>query len=108
MPKIRVGVLRGGPSAEHEVSLLTGINVLSNLPSEKYQGTDILISREGKWPYLPAVDVIFNALHGEYGEDGQVQLILEKNICLIPVPVSRLRLWRWTNGLRDKFYVEPA
>ena len=78
MPKIRVGVLRGGPSAEHEVSLLTGINVLSNLPSEKYQGTDILISREGKWPYLPAVDVIFNALHGEYGEDGQVQSVLEK------------------------------
>ena len=78
MPKIRVGVLRGGPSAEHEVSLLTGINVLSNLPSEKYQGIDILISREGKWPYLPAVDVIFNALHGEYGEDGQVQSVLEK------------------------------
>lgn len=79
MPKIKVGVLRGGPSAEHEISLLTGANVLKNLPPEKYQGIDILISQEGQWPKMPAVDVIFNALHGEYGEDGQVQLILEKN-----------------------------
>lgn len=78
MSKIRVGVLRGGPSAEHEISLLTGANVLENLPKEKYQGFDILINKEGKWPNFPRVDVIFNALHGEYGEDGQVQAILEE------------------------------
>ncbi len=78
MSKIRVGVLRGGPSAEHEVSLLTGANVLKNLPSEKYEAIDILISKDGKWPDFPAVDIFFNALHGEYGEDGQVQAILEK------------------------------
>lgn len=76
--KIKVGILRGGPSVEHEVSLLTGINVLNNLPKDKYQGIDILISKEGEWPSFPPVDVFFNALHGEYGEDGQVQLILEK------------------------------
>jgi D-alanine-D-alanine ligase len=79
MTKIRVGVLRGGPSAEHEISLLTGANVLKNLSRGKYRGFDILISKKEKWPVLPKVDVIFNALHGEYGEDGQVQLILEKN-----------------------------
>jgi D-alanine-D-alanine ligase len=79
MPKIRVGVLRGGPSVEHEISLLTGANILENLPKEKYQSFDILISKTGKWPDFPKIDVIFNALHGEYGEDGQVQMILEKN-----------------------------
>jgi len=76
--KIKVGVLRGGPSSEREISLLTGANVLKNLLSDKYEAIDILISKDGKWPDFPAVDVIFNALHGEYGEDGQVQLILEK------------------------------
>ncbi|MFA5084104.1 MAG: D-alanine--D-alanine ligase [Candidatus Paceibacterota bacterium] len=77
MSKIRVGVLRGGPSAEHEVSLLTGENVLKNLPSDKYEAIDILISKEGKWPEMPAIDVVFNAMHGEYGEDGQIQTVLE-------------------------------
>lgn len=78
MAKIRVGVLRGGPSTEHEISLLSGTNVLENLPKEKYQGFDILISKDARWPDFPPVDVIFNALHGEYGEDGQVQAILEE------------------------------
>ena len=78
MSKIRVGVLRGGPSVEHEISLLTGANVLTNLVEDKYQAIDIFISKSGQWPAFPEVDVIFNALHGEYGEDGQVQSVLEK------------------------------
>ncbi|MEK7162237.1 MAG: D-alanine--D-alanine ligase, partial [Patescibacteria group bacterium] len=87
MAKIRVGVLRGGPSAEYEISLLTGENVLKHLP-DKYQAHDILLSRDGIWHHLDGfpsspekilrkVDLIFNALHGEYGEDGRVQQILE-------------------------------
>src|SRR3989338_8806280 len=86
MNSIRVGVLRGGPSLEHEVSLKTGESVLRNLPA-KYSAKDIFISKEGEW-YLdgkPAhhdqifrhIDVVFNALHGEYGEDGKVQQLLE-------------------------------
>jgi D-alanine-D-alanine ligase len=78
MSKIRVGVLRGGPSAEHEISLLTGANVLRNLSQDKYEAIDILISKNGQWPNYPQIDVVFNALHGEYGEDGQVQKILEE------------------------------
>lgn len=78
MSKIKVGVLRGGPSAEHEISLLTGDNVLKNLFSDKYKAIDILIGKDGKWPDFSEVDVFFNALHGEYGEDGQVQAVLEK------------------------------
>jgi len=45
MAKLRVGVLRGGPSAEYEVSLKTGAFVLSRLPPEKYQPRDILLTR---------------------------------------------------------------
>lgn len=86
MSAYRVGVVRGGPSSEYEVSLKTGGHVLSHLP-EHYQGVDILVTRDGAWhlgglPTRPEraagqVDVIFNALHGEYGEDGRVQNILE-------------------------------
>ena len=84
--KIRVGILRGGPSNEYDVSLRTGDNVIKSLP-EKYLATDILISKEGEWhtggfrrepvSVLSQVDVIFNALHGKYGEDGKVQKLLE-------------------------------
>lgn len=87
MPKIKVGVLRGGPSAEYEISLLTGENVLKHLPKEKYEVHDILWTKDGVWhqngiPKPPEkifrnLDIIFNALHGEYGEDGRVQQILE-------------------------------
>ena len=86
MSSIRVGVLRGGPSFEHNISLKTGESVLRNLP-EDYSAKDIFISKEGEWHLdgKPAhhdrifrqIDVVFNALHGEYGEDGKVQQLLE-------------------------------
>lgn len=72
----------GGPSFEYEISVLTGQNILENLDKEKFEGFDILISRKGEWKpaeVLKKVDVVFNALHGEFGEDGQVQKIFEKN-----------------------------
>ena len=84
--KIRVGVLRGGPSSEYEISLKTGAEVLKYLP-EKYNPVDIFIDKSGLWhlkgrpidPHLVFrhLDVVFNALHGEYGEDGVVQEILD-------------------------------
>lgn len=87
MHKIRVGVLRGGPSNEYEVSLQTGSTVLKNLSPERYSLRDIFIDRSGIWhvhgrPVLPHdalthVDVAVNALHGYYGEDGKIQHILE-------------------------------
>ncbi len=85
--KIRVGVLRGGPSPEYEVSLKTGGTILANLP-EEFEPLDIFISKDGAWhargleksPYdiLKTVDVVVNALHGAYGEDGTVQKLLEQ------------------------------
>ena len=84
--KIRVGVLRGGPSPEYEISLKTGAQVLQHLP-ERYAPVDIFIDRSGEWhiggtvhkPHraLIKADVFFNALHGSYGEDGTLQHFLE-------------------------------
>lgn len=86
--KLRVGVLRGGPSSEYEVSLQSGARVLDVLrDSPKYRPVDVFIGKDGVWhisgmPHDPhkalkKVDVIFNALHGEYGEDGEVQNLLD-------------------------------
>ncbi len=82
-----VGVLRGGPSSEYEVSLKSGAAILEALDREKYEPRDIFIGRDGQWhvhgaPVLPekalrGVDVAFNIVHGEYGEDGQLQRILD-------------------------------
>ncbi len=87
--KIKIGVLRGGPSEEYDVSMKTGAHVLSILRSmpEKFEPVDILISKEGDWhigglrktPHKAVLnlDIVVNALHGKYGEDGQVQKFLE-------------------------------
>lgn len=85
--KTRVAVLRGGPSSEYEVSLRTGEAVLRSLP-QKYEAIDVFIDREGVWHVhgiarkpadaLKHVDVAYVALHGSYGECGQVQRILEQ------------------------------
>ena len=84
---MRIGVLMGGPSSEHEVSLNTGQNVLENLDKTKYEPVAIKISKTGKWflngrpanqpDALKGHDIVFNALHGTFGEDGKVQGILE-------------------------------
>lgn len=87
MQKTVVGVLRGGPSSEYEVSLQSGATVLAELDRAKYEPRDIFITRDGVWHVagrelppdraLRGVDVVFNALHGEYGEDGTVQQLLD-------------------------------
>src|SRR3989344_6987018 len=84
---MRVGVLRGGPGYEYNVYLPPGQRLLRHLPGGKYEGRDILIDKNGLWhlaglPMTPSriakqADVFFNALHGEFGEDGQVQRILD-------------------------------
>jgi D-alanine-D-alanine ligase len=91
MHKKRIAVLRGGPSTEYDVSLITGGSVLRAL-QDKYHVKDILIDREGIWhmdgvPTHPEkvcrhADVVFNAMHGQYGEDGKVQQTL--NLLKVP------------------------
>lgn len=85
--KLNVGVLRGGPSHDYDLSLKTGAMVLRQMP-EFYKAHDIFISKDGTWHReglersperaLAGVDVVFNALHGNYGEDGKVQQMLER------------------------------
>ena len=85
---IHVAVLRGGPSSEHDISLLSGAHILENLQREPYRPVDVFIDKEGEWHVrgiampperaLSGVDVAFNILHGQYGEDGSVQKILDR------------------------------
>ena len=85
-----VAVLRGGIGGEHEVSLSSGATVIQELSKEQHDISviDIFIDRSGTWyvrgvPKVPeralvGVDVVWNALHGQYGEDGTVQRILDR------------------------------
>jgi D-alanine-D-alanine ligase len=87
MQKTKVAVLRGGPSSEYNVSLKSGAGVLNNLSPQKYIVYDIPVSKTGEWYWngavsspkkiLQNVDVVFNALHGTYGEDGKLQQLLQ-------------------------------
>ncbi len=87
MDSLTISVIRGGPSSEYDVSLKTGAAIIDAL-SENYKIVDILIDRHGQWhrnglPMEPAqallsADVAVLALHGEYGEDGQVQRLLDE------------------------------
>lgn len=82
-----VGVLRGGPSSEYDVSLKSGATVLTSLDREKFDPRDIFIDRAGVWhsqgvavtpeKALRGVDVAMNVIHGEYGEDGSLHQVLD-------------------------------
>jgi D-alanine-D-alanine ligase len=88
MSHLQVAVLRGGPSEEYQISMRTGSTVLQALAENGYQVKDVIITRQGEWldrglvrnpeSVLQAVDVVFVALHGSYGEDGEVQKILQR------------------------------
>ncbi|MEI6972818.1 MAG: D-alanine--D-alanine ligase, partial [bacterium] len=72
----KVAVLKGGPSAERDVSLRSGAAVAAGLRQAGYEVSEIDIT--GHSVNLPAgVEAVFVALHGEFGEDGRVQRILE-------------------------------
>ncbi len=88
MIRTRVAVLRGGLSDEYAVSLKTGASVLQHINRERFEPLDVTILRSGAWlmdgkEYLPehilhCVDVVFNGLHGTYGEDGTIQRLLDR------------------------------
>ena len=104
--RIRVAVLMGGRSSEHEISLASARSVIGALDPERYETVVLEIGKDGRWA-LPAaaaprglpgataaetlpvptqgsapavlgqVDVVFPVLHGPFGEDGTVQGLLE-------------------------------
>jgi D-alanine-D-alanine ligase len=86
MSKLRVAVLCGGRTGEHEVSLNSAESVIRVMDPAKYDVQRILISNDGRWhPRAiapepggnPDIDVVFPVLHGTFGEDGTVQGLLE-------------------------------
>lgn len=84
--RLRVAVLFGGRSGEHDVSLRSAQAVMEALDPDKYKVLPYRISRAGKWSPKaivpepganPEIDVVFPVLHGTFGEDGTVQGLLE-------------------------------
>jgi D-alanine-D-alanine ligase len=86
---MRVAVLAGGRSSEHDVSLDSGRSIVAGLEQAGHEPLWVEISREGRWSSdgervviepaggLLGADVVFPALHGPFGEDGTVQGLLE-------------------------------
>jgi D-alanine-D-alanine ligase len=86
---MRVAVLSGGRSSEHDVSLRSGEAVARGLEEAGHEALRVTISREGAWSHegaslelvpgegLLGADAVFPALHGPFGEDGSVQGLLE-------------------------------
>ncbi|HBQ20960.1 MAG: D-alanine--D-alanine ligase A [Deltaproteobacteria bacterium GWA2_38_16] len=82
--KIRVGILFGGKSVEHEISILSAKNVAQAIDRKKYHISFIKIDKRGAcfsktaiFKSIQFVDVIFPILHGPFGEDGTVQGMLK-------------------------------
>lgn len=85
---IKIGVVYGGISTEHDVSEMSAKSVIENLDKEKYEIHKIYINKYGKWFEddkqidnllwnLKELDVVFPVLHGKGGEDGTIQGLLE-------------------------------
>jgi len=84
--KLRVAVLYGGRTGEHEVSLRSAESIIAAMDPSRYEIKRILIDKDGHWKPLPIwpepggnpeIDVVFPVLHGTFGEDGTVQGLLE-------------------------------
>lgn len=86
---MKVAVLCGGRSSEHDVSLRSGDAVARGLEQAGHEALLVTIARDGGWSFrgapvdlqpaagLHGADVAFPALHGPFGEDGSVQGVLE-------------------------------
>ena len=74
--RLRITVMRGGPSAEREISLRSGASVATALRSLGHT-VDELDPQTPDWTLPAGTDVVFLALHGTYGEDGAIQQQLE-------------------------------
>ncbi len=86
MSRLRVAVVYGGRSGEHEVSLRSAESIMAAMDPAKYEIAKYFITKEGRWvprPIMPepggdaGIDVVFPVLHGTFGEDGTVQGLLE-------------------------------
>ncbi len=111
MSKIKLGVVYGGISTEHEVSIKSAKSVIENLNKDKYEIFEIYIEKNGNWfnskkeplenisQFLKNLDVVFPVLHGIGGEDGSIQGFLE----MLGVPYVGAGILSSANGM-DKVY----
>ncbi|HEX8067310.1 MAG TPA: D-alanine--D-alanine ligase family protein [Thermoleophilaceae bacterium] len=86
---MRVAVLGGGRSSEHEISLASAASVRAGLAEAGHEPLEVLVGRDGRWTCdgepvavepgggVLGADAVFPALHGRFGEDGTVQGLLE-------------------------------
>jgi D-alanine-D-alanine ligase len=86
---MRVAVISGGRSSEHDISLQSGASVAEGLRAAGHEVVEVLIERDGRWLAtgeevemraaggLLGCDAAFPVLHGPFGEDGTVQGLLE-------------------------------
>lgn len=85
---MKVAVIFGGISTEHEVSIMSAKNVIDNLDKNRYKIYPVFIDKNGIWmqdskrikdivSFIKEMDVVFPVLHGRYGEDGTIQGMLE-------------------------------
>src|SRR3989475_4484669 len=98
MSRLKIAILAGGRSSEHDISLASARSVLESLDPAEYDVVSVAIGRDGRWELgsgdgsvaeslpvpaanapatLGAVDVVLPILHGPFGEDGTVQGLLE-------------------------------
>lgn len=108
---IKLGIVYGGMSSEHEVSIESAKSVIDNLDKERYEIYEIFINKNGEWlnkakekiqdifTYLKNLDVVFPVLHGMYGEDGTIQGLFE----MLKVPYVGAGVLASANGM-DKVY----
>ncbi len=84
--KLRVALVFGGRSGEHEISVRSAESVRKALHPDKYEVRDYFIDKDGRWhpapitpePGMnPSIDVVIPMLHGTFGEDGTIQGLLE-------------------------------
>lgn len=127
MKKIKLAVIFGGMSTEHDVSIVSGTSIIRNLNKEKYDIYPLYIDEKGYWyiytpsekiykvgddidnikclnnpiEYLKQMDCIFPALHGLYGEDGTIQGLFE----LTKVPYVGCRVLSSSISM-DKVYTK--
>jgi D-alanine-D-alanine ligase len=76
---MEIGVLMGGISNEREISILSGRSIAQGLCAAGFKADEIIVREDfaARIKEYRHYDVLFNALHGFFGEDGQVQALLE-------------------------------
>ncbi|CEI72604.1 D-alanine--D-alanine ligase [Romboutsia hominis] len=75
---MKVGVIMGGVSSEREISLKSGRGILGSIDKNKYEVVEVILdSKQDIFEKAKGLDFALLALHGEFGEDGTVQAILE-------------------------------